>query len=126
VSRRRPRSSSGASSRAPSSSSIIDREREPFAASASERLGLIRKRQAPLMTRSHEPSTFSICGQPDHTIHRRRFLEGAIGAGAASVLSWAGLFRRRAIAEEAKRRGKRCILLWLCGGPSQFETWDPK
>src|SRR5690606_33512695 len=32
----------------------------------------------------------------------------------------------RAIAEEAKRRGKRCILLWLCGGPSQFETWDPK
>lgn len=66
------------------------------------------------------------CGGPEHAIHRRRFLEGVVGAGAASVLSWAGLFRRRAMAEEARRRGKHCIVLWLCGGPSQFETWDPK
>jgi hypothetical protein len=29
-------------------------------------------------------------------------------------------------AEEAKRQEKHCILLWLCGAPSQFETWDPK
>ncbi|MEX2188613.1 MAG: DUF1501 domain-containing protein, partial [Pirellulales bacterium] len=24
------------------------------------------------------------------------------------------------------KRGKKVILLWLCGAPSQFETWDPK
>jgi hypothetical protein len=65
------------------------------------------------------------CEGPEHRIHRRRFLEGA-AAGLGAVFSWSGLFGRRAFAEEAKRRGKRCILLWLCGGPSQFETWDPK
>lgn len=47
-------------------------------------------------------------------------------AGAASVMSWAGLFSTPAFAESARRAGKRCILLWLCGAPSQFETWDPK
>ena len=31
-----------------------------------------------------------------------------------------------AFAEQAKREQKHCILLWLCGAPSQFETWDPK
>jgi len=48
------------------------------------------------------------------------------GAGAVSVASWAGLFSVPAFAEQAKKRAKRCILLWLCGAPSQFETWDPK
>lgn len=66
------------------------------------------------------------CGSPEHAIHRRLFLEGLAGAGAASVMSWSGLFSIPAFAEEAKRRQKHCILLWQCGGPSQFETWDPK
>jgi len=48
------------------------------------------------------------------------------GAGAASVMSWAGLFSSPLFAESAAKRRKHCILLWLCGGPSQFETWDPK
>ncbi len=65
------------------------------------------------------------CGSPEHGWHRRQFLTGA-AAGAVSAFSWAGLFGPEAIAAEAKRRGKHCILLWLCGGPSQFETWDPK
>ncbi len=45
-------------------------------------------------------------------------------AGATSLFSWNGLFS--AFAGEAKRQKKQCILLWLCGAPSQFETWDPK
>lgn len=65
------------------------------------------------------------CGNPEHGLHRRRFLEG-MTAGAISSLSWAGLFSNPAFAETAKKTQKRCILLWLCGGPSQFETWDPK
>jgi len=52
------------------------------------------------------------------------FLQG-LGAGA-SVASFSGLFSVPAFAEQAKRDGKHCILLWLCGAPSQFETWDPK
>jgi hypothetical protein len=67
----------------------------------------------------------SNCGSPEHGIHRRRFLEG-MTAGAISTLSWSGLFSNPAFSETAKRKQKRCILLWLCGGPSQFETWDPK
>jgi hypothetical protein len=30
------------------------------------------------------------------------------------------------VANELHRAGKRCILLWLAGGASQMETWDPK
>ena len=68
----------------------------------------------------------ALCGQPDHRIHRRKFLTGLGAAGVVSVGSWAGLFSVPALAEAARRRGKHCILLWLCGAPSQFETWDPK
>lgn len=65
------------------------------------------------------------CGSVDHKIHRRRFLEGTV-AGALSVFSYSGLFSIPAFAAQAKKEQKHCILLWLCGAPSQFETWDPK
>ncbi len=66
------------------------------------------------------------CGSSEHTVHRRLFLQGALASGAASVASFNGLFSIPALADETKRQGKKCILLWLCGAPSQFETWDPK
>lgn len=66
------------------------------------------------------------CGSTDHTLHRRMFLQGCMAAGAASVASYSGLFSVPAIADEVRKHGKKCILLWLCGAPSQFETWDPK
>src|SRR3954464_1744481 len=65
------------------------------------------------------------CGSVDHKIHRRLFLQG-LAAGATSLLSYGGLFSNPVFADEAKRAKKHCILLWLCGAPSQFETWDPK
>src|SRR3954469_1899111 len=66
------------------------------------------------------------CDPPEHKLHRRLFLQGMMGAGAASLMSWNGLFSLPAFAAEAKKQQKHCILLWLCGAPSQFETWDPK
>ena len=66
------------------------------------------------------------CNQPDHAIHRRLFLQGLGSASALSLMSWGGLFSLPAFAEQASRSQKKCILLWLCGAPSQFETWDPK
>lgn len=66
------------------------------------------------------------CGSPEHTVHRRMFLQGSAAAGLASVASFSGLFSIPALAKETQKRGKKCILLWLCGAPSQFETWDPK
>jgi hypothetical protein len=49
-----------------------------------------------------------------------------MAANAASVASFSGLFSIPVLADEVRREGKKCILLWLCGAPSQFETWDPK
>ncbi len=65
------------------------------------------------------------CGSVDHRVHRRQFLEGMV-AGGLSVASFSGLFSIPAFAEQARKEQKHCILLWLCGAPSQFETWDPK
>lgn len=62
-------------------------------------------------------------------LSRRKFL-GTIGAvaaaGAAADMTGLNVLRQKAMAEELKRRGKRVILLWLAGGASQLETWDPK
>src|SRR5580693_7025767 len=66
------------------------------------------------------------CTPSEHAIHRRLFLQGAAGAGLSSLFSWSGLFTPEAFAAQVKKQQKRCILLWLCGAPSQFETWDPK
>ncbi len=87
------------------------------------------RRQAvhnPTMTSSSQQSAATDCGSPEHAVHRRMFLQGSMAAGSASVASFNGLFSIPALAEETKKYGKKCILLWLCGAPSQFETWDPK
>jgi len=52
-------------------------------------------------------------------------------AGLAGIagLSLPGLLRARAIAAQASQpipTGKSVILLWMAGGPSQIDTWDPK
>jgi len=60
------------------------------------------------------------CGSPDHALHRRAFL------GAAASLPALGWLTSPAVATELKKQQKRCILLWLAGGASQLETWDPK
>ncbi len=61
----------------------------------------------------------------DGTFHRRQWLR-MVGTGAAlsPMLGWADFVATRA--DELKKRNKQCILLWMQGGPSQFETWDPK
>ena len=59
-------------------------------------------------------------------MHRRLFLQGSMAASTASVASFNGLFSIPALAEQVQQKQKKVILLWLCGAPSQFETWDPK
>ncbi len=61
----------------------------------------------------------------DGAVSRRGFLRRvAAGAAAAAGLS---LFDRLALhADEVRRQQRACILLWMAGGPSQFETFDPK
>src|SRR5262245_49161322 len=65
------------------------------------------------------------CGWPEHTMHRRSFLGGAL-AGLTGALS-GGISAAVAPGERARRsRVQRVIFVWLAGGSSQFETWDPK
>src|ERR1043165_4655790 len=45
-------------------------------------------------------------------------------AAAAGLLSWQDLLAANAPA--LRKSGKACIPLWMGGGPSQFETFDPK
>jgi hypothetical protein len=66
------------------------------------------------------------CRTDEHLLHRRLFLKGLTGGALASAASFSGLFHNPVFAAETQRAQKHCILLWLCGAPSQFETWDPK
>ncbi len=70
----------------------------------------------------------SFCGSPEHALNRRGFL-GSMAAGAAAFaadMTVLDLLQEPSLARELKRNDKRVILLWLAGGSSQLETWDPK
>lgn len=41
-------------------------------------------------------------------------------------MNWGGLVHSRAAADRVQKQQKRCILLWMNGGASQFETFDMK
>ncbi len=67
------------------------------------------------------------CESPEHGLHRRQFLQGAL-AGSAAAASFGGLDigPDALFADDLKSKQKRVLFLWLAGGSSQFETWDPK
>ncbi len=57
-------------------------------------------------------------------ISRRDILRMIPSAGiAAGCLGWTDLLATEA--PHLKKRGKACIVLWMQGGPSQFETFSP-
>ena len=51
---------------------------------------------------------------------------GALGMSASAGALGLGSLIHPAIAEEMKRREKQVIFIWLDGGMSQLESWDPK
>jgi hypothetical protein len=60
----------------------------------------------------------------DGVISRRSFLRN-VGAGAAvGLVGWKEAVALHA--DELRRRDMACILMFMRGGPSQFETFDPK
>jgi hypothetical protein len=68
----------------------------------------------------------SLCTPGEH-LSRRAFLKGTLATGAGSVfMNWGDLFGSPARAAEARKEQKSCILLWMNGGASQFETFDMK
>ena len=67
----------------------------------------------------------SFCGRPSH-YSRRTMLGAGLGGGSLLLTS---LARKLAVADELgttdPARPKNVVLLWLAGGPSQLETFDP-
>src|SRR5262245_43845525 len=58
-------------------------------------------------------------------LNRRGFVRSLAmgGVGVAGLRFGSNL---SVFADEIKKQGRACILLWMAGGPSQFETLDPK
>lgn len=69
----------------------------------------------PLIHRHRETSPLTI-------VNRRRFLQLAGGLGVSFVLP---KLAARASQARGEERAKSLIVLWMQGGPSQLDTWDP-
>src|SRR6185503_5248091 len=68
------------------------------------------------------------CGSAEHDVSRRAFL-GTMLTGTAALLGQSSAvhcFAEPALTKALQAQNKRVILLWLAGGASQLETWDPK
>jgi hypothetical protein len=63
------------------------------------------------------------CQSPQHELSRRQVLGSLAGAAAGVGLS--GLLQPAAAAD-MKAKQKQVLLIWLDGGISQLESWDPK
>jgi hypothetical protein len=66
---------------------------------------------------------FYACNSPEHPLSRRHFLGAA--TGTAALLGFGGIIHPLA-ARDLQRRQRRALVIFLAGGVSQLETWDPK
>ena len=65
--------------------------------------------------------TNPLCTPSDHRVSRRQWL----GAASGAALGWSSI-ASPVIAEEMKKKEKQVLFVWLDGGMSQLESWDPK
>lgn len=65
------------------------------------------------------------CQSAEHMVSRRQFLAGS-ATGALGLLGGFGGLVQPAAAKQLEQQQKRVLLVWLSGGLSQLESWDPK
>jgi hypothetical protein len=71
--------------------------------------------------------TIAACAGPSLALGRRSFIAGGLGAAlGAAIPTWQLRAIEQAASGGKKGRGKACILLWMNGGPSHLDTFDPK
>src|SRR3954462_4341296 len=58
-----------------------------------------------------------LCTPVEHRLSRRQWLWATAGAAA---------FLNPAFAEQIRKKNKQVLFVWLDGGMSQLESWDPK
>ncbi len=71
----------------------------------------------------------ALCRPWEHALSRRRFLTaaGAAGVGAAGLTGGGlGSLVAPAVAQQVQAKRKQVLFVWLDGGISQLESWDPK
>jgi hypothetical protein len=66
------------------------------------------------------------CGSPEHSLDRRLFLQGGIATALGVSLAGLEAPLHAAAASDLTKKKRQVLLLWLAGGSSQLETWDPK
>src|SRR5277367_3077574 len=72
-----------------------------------------------------ESSILKVAVNGQGVVGRRSFLRG-IGLGAAGLAGLSFTDLMAVHADELRKKEMSCILLWMGGGPSQLDTWDPK
>jgi uncharacterized protein (DUF1501 family) len=70
--------------------------------------------------------SISSCGSSDHSIHRRGFLQGALSGSGATLVGGLAAAADTPSGDALRKQQKRALFIWLAGGASQFEMWDPK
>jgi len=63
--------------------------------------------------------THPLCNASEHAMSRRQWLGGLGGAALGGLIS-------PAVGEVLKDKEKQVLFIWLDGGMSQLESWDPK
>jgi len=66
---------------------------------------------------------FYACNSMEHSLSRRRFLGGVAGGLGLFGL---GSLTQPVLAERLQRQEKRVLVIFMSGGLSQLESWDPK
>src|SRR5262245_37136600 len=64
------------------------------------------------------------CRCPGGHSNRRSFLK--VGALSGLGISLSQYLELKAMTTPVRAKAQSCILLWLDGGASQVDTWDPK
>lgn len=59
-------------------------------------------------------------------MHRRSFLQGMLAGTAATQFGSVGIAAKSPVGTDLRKQQKRALFIWLAGGASQFEMWDPK
>jgi hypothetical protein len=72
-----------------------------------------------------EKSIVKVAMNGEGVLDRRGFLR-SVGLGAAGLYGLSFTDLMAVHAEDLRKQQMACILLWMNGGPSQFETFDPK
>ena len=67
-----------------------------------------------------------LCKPWEHEVSRRQWLGSTAAASGALAVGGLGGLVSPAVAEQLAAKDKQVLFIWIDGGMSQYESWDPK